>query len=248
MDYDVIGNGYSTYRIPDPRIGKLLETALGQPDTLLNVGAGVGSYEPYDAEVVALEPSSVMIGQRSPLSAPAVQGCAEQLPFPDNSFGAVMSVLSLHHWQNPQQGLRELMRVARERVVLMSWIGYVNRLWLLDYLPEIEDIDRELFPSLEMIEDSCGVHAELIPVPIPANCSDGFLCAWWRRPSAYLQPEVRAAISTFARLDDVERRLRQLSNDLIGGVWQKHNEHLLRRKSMDYGYRLIVLDPRAMRA
>lgn len=241
MDYDDIGKGYSSYRIPDPRISALIETALGRPCSLLNVGAGLGAYEPYDSDLVALEPSSVMISQRSPLSAPVIQGRAEELPFSDNSFEAVMSVLSLHHWQNPERGLAELMRVARDRVVLLSWIGYTNRFWLFDYLPEIEAIDQSVFPSLEAIEDTCGTRAEVTTVPIPANCSDGFMCAWWRRPSAYLQPEVRAAISTFSRMENVENRLEQLSSDLIGGTWQKRNEDLLQRKWMDYGYRIIVL-------
>lgn len=242
MDYDVIGNGYAHYRIPDPRIGSLVEAALGKPGKTLNVGAGVGSYEPYDTDLVALEPSAVMLAQRSPLSAPAVQGRAENLPFADSSFDAVMSVLSLHHWSDQDAGLRELVRVARRRIVLLSWVGFSNRFWLFDYLPEIEAQDQAMFPSIERIEAACGARASVTPVLIPANCSDGFLCAWWRRPSAYLQPEVRAAISTFARLDNVEERLQALHRDLIGGVWQQRNAELLRRTSMDYGYRVISIE------
>jgi len=184
-----------------------------------------------------------MIEQRSPLGAAVVQGRAEQLPFPDKSFDVAMGVLTLHHWQDWQQGLHEVMRVTRDRVVLISWVGFVNRFWLLDYLPELGDIDRDAFPSLDDIEAVCGCKASDDVLPIPANCSDGFLCAWWRRPSAYLQADIRASISIFSTMENVASRLQRLQDDLVSGVWQARNRDILGRPYMDYGYRIITLKP-----
>jgi SAM-dependent methyltransferase len=240
--YDTIGRGYSSYRLPDPRIAAQLESALGDAVSILNVGAGVGSYEPVDRAVTALEISQVMIDQRPPDAAPVVRGEAELLPFDDDCFDAVMGVLTLHHWRDKAAGLREAVRVARKRVVLFSWVGYTNRFWLFDYFPEIESIDSHIFPSVERIASVSGCAVQQIVVPIPADCSDGFMCAWWRRPEAYLDPGVRGAISTFSKLDNVTPRLEQLQRDISSSRWQQRYADLLQRQYMDYGYRVLVLE------
>jgi len=240
--YDVIGQGYRNYRLPDPRIASLLQQALADSNTILNIGAGVGSYEPAGRQVVALEPSWIMIGQRPAGAAPVVQGAAEALPFGDDSFDAAMGVLTLHHWEDPARGLREALRVSRQRLVLLSWVGYVNHFWLFDYFPEIKTIDERIFPSLAWIEEITGCRVEAEPLLIPGDCSDGFMCAWWRRPEAYLDAGVRTAISTFAVLENVEQRLQALQQDLEDGSWKRRYGYLLQRESMDYGYRVLRLE------
>ena len=228
--------------MPDARIAKLLDEALDNAPTVLNIGAGAGSYEPVDRAVVALEPSAVMLAQRAAGQAPAVQGVVESLPFADDCFAACLGVLTLHHWRDQAHGLREAVRVARERVVLLSWVGYVNRFWLFDYFPEIETIDEAIFPTPQWIEEVTGCPVSQGVVDIPADCSDGFLCAYWARPEAYLEPGVRAAISIFPLLQDVEGRLEQLRADLASGAWHERHGALLQRATMDYGYRVLTLD------
>jgi SAM-dependent methyltransferase len=240
--YDSIGRHYRPYRIADPRIARRIQAALGDVGPILNIGAGAGSYEPENVDVVALEPSGVMLAQRGPGQAPAVQGVAESLPFADNAFAAAMGVLTLHHWQDPALGLNEALRVGSGKLVLYSWAGFPNRFWLFDYFPEIESIDEEIFPSLQWMAGVTGaeVHAEV--VPIPADCSDGFLCSYWRRPEAYLDEGARGAISTFPRLENVETRIEKLREDLASGTWYQRHGHLLDLEEMDYGYRVIVLE------
>jgi len=239
--YDTIGKGYSSRRRADPRIASRVTSALGAGDSVLNIGAGTGSYEPSDRSVVALEPSGVMISQRSEFAAPVVQGAAERLPFPDNSFDAAMGLLTLHHWADWQTGLREAMRVARKRVVIFSWIGYVNDFWLTDYFPEIGPISSEGFPTQDEIGELMG-EFDCVPVPVPYDCQDGFLCSYWRRPEAYLDPMVRQAISTFARISDQESGLARLASDLDSGAWAARYAALLDAQDMDYGYRLMAFE------
>ena len=225
----------------DPRIAEILRSALGDSSSIVNIGAGDGSYEPDHCEVVALEPSHIMLQQRGPDRAPAVQGSAEALPFANGQFSAAMGVLTLHHWRDKAAGLREALRVGSGKLVLLTWVGFVNRFWLFDYFPEIEAIDEEIFPTLEWMAQETGAHITAKPVLIPADCSDGFLCAYWRRPQAYLDAGVRGAISTFARLHQVEPRLDALRHDLAWGAWHRRNAELLERDTMDYGYRVVVL-------
>jgi SAM-dependent methyltransferase len=239
--YDSIGRGYRHYRKPDPRIAAQLRAALGNARSVLNVGAGTGSYEPPDRPVTALEPSRVMIEQRAADGTPLVQGRAESLPFPDGSFGAVLGVLTLHHWSDQAAGLREAVRVARDRVVLLSWVADCTRFWLFDYFPEIEAVDKVQFPALDWVTGAVGARVEATVVPVPADCSDGFLCAYWRRPEAYLDPGVCGAISSLARFPDIDTRLQRLRDDLDSGRWQQRYGELLDKDSMDYGYRVLLL-------
>jgi SAM-dependent methyltransferase len=248
--YDRIGRTYTSTRRPDPRIAAAISSALGDARTVLNVGAGAGAYEPVDREVVALEPSPVMIAQRPPDAAPVVSGRAEELPFQDDSFDVVMAVLSDHHWSDRRRGLQELRRVARGRVVLFNADPAQARLfWLTtDYLPEFLDLIRPRYrePGVWQRELRSALgDIELIPVAVPYDCTDGFYGAFWRRPEAYLRPEVRAGISVFAQLscDAVDRAVQALAADLETGKWLNKQRSLLAASELHLGYYVIVAEP-----
>jgi SAM-dependent methyltransferase len=240
--YDTIGRGYARERRSDPRIAARLTAALGDAQSVLNVGAGAGSYEPPDRRVIAVEPSAVMLAQRPSGAASAVQARAEALPFPDSAFDATMAVLTLHHWADRARGLAECARVARRRFVLLTWDPAADAFWLLrDYLPEFVEADREVFPTLAAYAEAFGPNArvEVAPVPIPRDCVDGFLGAYWARPEAYLDAAVRAGISLFA-LPGTETGLARLRADLATGAWHARHGHLLELDALDLGYRLVV--------
>ncbi len=242
--YDTIGRTYARGRRPDPRIAARLTAALGDAQSVVNVGAGAGSYEPTDRRVVAVEPSRVMLAQRPPGAASAVRARAEALPFPDRSFDAAMAVLTVHHWTDRPRGLAECARVARRRVVLLTWDPAAEPFWLLrDYFPQFVEVDRAVFPALAEYAEAFGPGArvEVAPVPVPRDCADGFLGAYWARPAAYLDPEVRAGISSFAR-PGAEAGLARLRADLAAGAWHSRNGHLLAADALDLGYRLVVAD------
>ena len=241
--YETIGVGYRNTRAPDARIAERIHGALGGARTVCNVGAGAGSYEPEDADVVAVEPARTMLAQRGPdASDRVVQGVAEQLPFPDRSFEASMAVLTVHHWVDADGGLAELRRVADRTVVFGFDPGKSRRYWLCDYLPMIGDLDDERAPSVEQQADALGARVEVVPIPV--DCTDGFLCAWWRRPEAYLDPAVRAAISSLAMFDeaDLSPGLERLRADLDSGEWRRRYAELFERDDWDWGYRLFVAD------
>lgn len=240
--YDMIGRGYARGRQPDPRIAARLWAALGDAQTVLNVGAGAGSYEPPGPLVFAVEPSAVMLAQRPLGAASAVKARAESLPFPDGAFDATLAVLTLHHWADRVSGLAECARVARRRVVLLTWDPAAEPFWLLrDYFPEFVDADREVFPAMSVYAEAFGAGArvEAAPVPIPCDCVDGFLGAYWARPAAYLHGAVRAGMSSFAR-PGTEVGLTRLRADLATGAWQARHGHLLAADTLDVGYRLVV--------
>jgi len=237
--YDRIGVGYGAHRRPDPRIGAAILHALGRAASVVNVGAGAGSYEPADRAVVAVEPSAAMIRQRPRGSAPVVQASATALPFRDDAFDAALAVLTVHHWPDRARGLAELRRVARHRVVILTWDPESTGFWLVeDYFPALA-MDREIFPPLEELRRLLGA-IDAHPLPIPHDCVDGFLGAYWRRPHAYLDPAVRGAISTFSKLGDVEAGLARLRHDLEDGTWARRHGHLSTRSALDLGYRLVV--------
>ncbi len=237
--YDTIGLDYADLRQPDPSIDRAIRSALGDAETIVNVGAGSGSYEPLEKSVVAVELSMTMIRQRPPRSAPVVQATAMTLPFKTDAFDASMAVLSVHHWPDKARGLRELRRVSRGRVVILTWDPSFPGFWLTDYFPEVLDTDRPIFPMLHEYEIALG-SVEVIDVPIPHDCTDGFLCAYWRRPEAYLDSKVRSAISTFSKLGDVTTALDKLYRDLKSGDWHRRYGNLLGKTELDLGYRLIV--------
>jgi SAM-dependent methyltransferase len=240
--YDKIGQTYSVKRRPDPRIMAAIAAALGRCEPVLNVGAGSGSYEPVDRRVIAAEPALTMLKQRAPSAAPAVQARAEALPFADRSFAAVLGVLTLHHWADLARGLAECARVARDHCVFLSFdLDAMRKFWLLDYFPSVLAVDRGKSADLSRFSDVFS-DVVLAPVPIPADCRDGFLGAYWRRPDAYLDESVRAGISTLAKLDraELERGLSRLQNDLRSGAWHARHADLAGRDSLDLGYRLVT--------
>jgi SAM-dependent methyltransferase len=237
--YDRIGRSYRSLRREDPRIARRILDALGDATSVLNVGAGTGSYEPRDRRVVAVEPSLVMIRQRDAGAAPAVRPSAPQLPVRDGSFAASLAVLTIHHWNDPARGLQELKRAARRRVVILTFDPSVHTFWIADYFPEIREIDSRSMPSLAEVQRVLG-RTEISVVPVPHDCLDGFLGAWWRRPHAYLEPAVRACISTFSMLRRLESGLAALRADLASGAWQQRYGRLLAQDQLDLGYRLLV--------
>ncbi|MBK7189491.1 MAG: methyltransferase domain-containing protein [bacterium] len=238
--YDHLGRDYGSYRRPDPRLAAAILAALGDAAPVVNVGAGAGSYEPTDREVLAVEPALAMVRQRAPGTAPVVRASATHLPLRSGSFAAALAVLTVHHWPDRVRGLRELARVARERVVILNHDPLAASFWLVDdYFPEIREIDRGIFPTLAEFESALGP-VTVTPLPIPHDCTDGFLGAYWRRPQAYLDPGVRHAISTFARVTEVEAGLARLRADLDSGAWERRHGHLLGLPEVDLGYRLVT--------
>jgi SAM-dependent methyltransferase len=241
--YDTIGRNYAGYRRPDPHLEAQIHAALGDARSVLNVGAGTGSYEPADRTVVALEPSPVMIAQRVRDAAPVVLGRAETLPFPDGAFDAVLALLTVHHWDDVDAGLREMRRVAPRQVVL-TWDPVAMRaesFWLTrDYLPDASGEDWGFAALPEIVAGLRDTRVE--SVPVPHDCRDGFFRAYWRRPAAYLDPDVRASISALALVDDavLAPGLERLRADLESGAWHARHADVLDADSLDLGYRLVV--------
>lgn len=232
--FDHLGVDYARKRQPDPRIAAAIVRALGDADRVVNVGAGTGSYEPRDRQVIAVEPSRTMIRQRAATSALVVQAVAGALPFADRAFAAALAVLTIHHWPDVAAGLAECRRVARDRVVILTWDPDTT-FWLHDYVPALWAYDRNIFPPIA----SFAARA-VVPVPIPHDCVDGFLGAYWRRPAAYLDPAVRFAMSTFSRID-ATAGIARLARDLADGTWAARHADLLGRSELDVGYRVITL-------
>jgi SAM-dependent methyltransferase len=236
--YDTIGISYAELRKPDPRIAAAIDRALGHAETVLNVGAGTGSYEPTGRRLTAVEPSIEMIRKRGPSAAPAIQASADDLPFDDNAFDASMAILTVHHWPDQEAGLRELRRVTRGRVVLLTFDPSC-RPWLTHYLPELAALDEAQMPKMSDYGRWLdGV--EVSPVPVPHDCRDGFLYAYWRRPAAYLDARVRSGSSSFWAISNAEEGLRKLARDLETGEWARRYAELLELDAYDAGYRLVV--------
>jgi SAM-dependent methyltransferase len=238
--YDAIGIGYTNYRRPDPRLAMAILRALGDARTVVNVGAGAGSYEPTDRAVVAVEPARAMIQQRPSGSAPVVQASATDLPFRAAAFEAGLAILTVHHWPDLVQGLTEMARVTQQRIVIVTWDPAVADFWLIaDYFPAIAEIDRQRCPAIEVFRATFGA-IEVHPLPVPHDCCDGFLGAYWRRPHAYLDAGVRSAISTFSKLAAVDAGLARLRSDLASGTWERRYGHLWQQSAADLGYRLVI--------
>ncbi|NRQ36783.1 class I SAM-dependent methyltransferase [Nonomuraea sp. NN258] len=243
--YATLGRGYARLRRPDPRIARVIADALGPARSVLNVGAGAGSYEPAGRRVLAVEPSATMIAQRPEGSAPVVRAVAERLPVADRSFDAGLAVLTTHHWTDLAAGLAELRRVCGRQVVLTWDTAVSDRFWLVErYVPEMGRRERSLATldaALDVLR-GLGARPEVIPVPVPADCVDGFTGAYWRRPEAYLRPEVRAAMSGLTLLDQryLATAMDRLADDLATGRWHDEHGHLLELDSIDLGYRLVT--------
>jgi SAM-dependent methyltransferase len=241
--YDTIGATYTVTRRTEPRIAARVLDALGDARTVLNVGAGTGSYEPTDRAVTAVEPSALMRAQRPAGAAPCVAAAAERLPFADRSFDAAMAFATVHHWQDPIAGLREMRRVARRVVVFThdtTDSGWLDRFWLTrDYLPELGGLVTGR-PSLTDL--AYAIDARVEPVPVPWDCVDGFFEAYWRRPEAYLDESVRRGVSVWARVGpEVEQRaVRSLRDDLASGRWAERNSGLADLEEAELGLRLLI--------
>ena len=237
--YDTIGPNYANLRRPDSSIQMAIDDALAHAESIVNVGAGAGSYEPKNKSVVAVEISNTMLRQRPAGGAPTVQADAMALPFQADAFDASMAILTVHQWPDRRRGLTELRRVTRGPVVILTRDPTYPGFWLTDYIPEVLDADRSIFPDIGEYADVLG-STEVKKVPIPYNCTDGFMCAYWRRPEAYLDERVRSAISTFSKLPDIRSGLEQLKHDLQSGSWQSRYGDLLDQNQLDMGYRLVV--------
>jgi SAM-dependent methyltransferase len=244
--YDRIGTTYATTRRPDPRIRAAIWGALGSAKTVVNVGAGSGSYEPPQT-VLAVEPSAVMIAQRPRRAAPVAQASAEAIPLGDAAVDVALAVLTNHHWGDQERGFAEMRRVARQRVVVFTWDpAFAEAFWMVrDYVPESAAYDRERFLPLERVSELVGAGATVTAVTVPHDCHDGFFGAFWRHPEAYLDPHIRAGMSNLAhfgaRYDPAFERLGQ---DIQSGAWRARHQDLLELTELDLGYRLVVAERR----
>lgn len=239
--YDSIGTTYTVTRRTEPRIAAQVWAALGDARTVLNVGAGTGSYEPSDRDVTAVEPSAVMRAQRPANAARCVAASAARLPFEDESFDAAMAFATVHHWPDPIAGVLEMRRVARRVVVFTCETTdrhWRRRFWLTrDYLPEIDASRVGLATELAR-----AIGARIEPVLIPWDCVDGFFEAYWRRPEAYLDEHVRRGISLWAKVgpEAEMRAVNTLREDLVSGRWAERNRDLLDLEAAELGLRLLV--------
>ena len=242
--YDQLGRGYAVTRRPDPRIAARIEEALGGAHTVLNVGAGTGSYEPLDREVTAVEPSGEMIAQRPAGSAPVVQASAEALPFADDGFDAAMAVLTAHHWPDLEAGLAEMRRVSRERIVIVTFDHQaLADLWIpRDYFPEMLALKRRAgATSGELLQRF--PEASVSPVPVPRDCTDLFFAALWARPELLLDEEVLRPMWVWQSISEEARRSgrERLVADLQSGAWDERFGHLREAEELDVGLRLVVV-------
>jgi len=241
--YDKIGTSYTRTRRTDPRVAARINAALGEARSVVNIGAGTGSYEPTDRSVVAVEPSPTMIAQRAAGAAPVVRAFAESLPFRDDTFDAALAIFTVHHWRDTRRGLEELARIARRQVILSYDAIVEDDFWLVDdYFPEIAALDdaNRAYTS-QAIGRVLDVH-RVEPVIVPSDCIDGFAACYWNRPEAYVDPDVQAGVSGIARLDPAvrERGTERLRADLASGAWDARYGHLRALTELDVGYRLVV--------
>lgn len=243
--YEDIGKGYARTRREEPRISAVLHAALGDARSLVNVGAGTGAYEPRDRHVIAIEPSDVMAAQRPRELAPAIRASAGALPLRDRSVDAAMAVLSVHHWDDEQEaGVREMRRVARGPVLLLTADPQVSgQMWLLaDYMPEVAELDRRIFPPLDRLAGWLGGDVRVVPVPVPRDTVDWTLFSFWAHPERVLDADARAATSGFARMPGavVDRVVAAVARDLDDGTWERRWGHLRALDVYDAGLRLLI--------
>jgi SAM-dependent methyltransferase len=246
VDYEQHGRTYARHRRADPRIAARIHTALGDARTVLNVGAGTGSYEPSDRWVLAVEPSATMRAQRPAEAAPAIAASAEALPLDDDAVDAAMACVTIHHWDPSLAGLAELRRVARGPVVVFTFELDALPEWQHHYLAEGLEIELPRFPAIDAVAAALGGRTRVERIATPGDCVDGFFEAFWRRPEALLDPEVRGAQSMWALLDaGVEERIvAQLAAALESGAWDAEHGHLREQDSFDGALRLVISEAR----
>jgi len=242
VDYERHGRTYSHHRRADPRIAARIHAALGDAHTVLNVGAGAGSYEPDDRWVLAVEPSATMRAQRPAGAAPAIDARAEALPLDDGAVDAAMACVTIHHWESPEAGLAELRRVARGPVVVFTFELESLPAWQHEYLREGLALELPRFPAIDDVAAAVGGQVRVERIPTPGDCLDGFFEAFWKRPEALLDPALRGAQSMWALLEqDVEQRIVQrLAAALSSGAWDAEHGHLRERESFDGALRLVI--------
>jgi SAM-dependent methyltransferase len=243
--YDTIGQGYARTRREDSRFAARIAAALGDARTVVNVGAGAGSYEPRDRHVIAIEPSDVMAAQRPPDLAPAIRAGAGALPLRDAAVDAAMAILTVHHWGADQErGVRELRRVARGPVVILTYDPRVTgELWMMaDYLPEVAEADHAVAPLPEHLAGWLGPATRIEEIPVPRDCADWLLASFWAHPERLLDPAARAATSGLALLPAavLERAVAAVERDLASGAWDARHGHLRELDAYDAGLRLVV--------
>jgi SAM-dependent methyltransferase len=247
-DYEQHGHGYARYRQPDPRIAALVDRALGPARTVLNVGAGAGSYEPAGRYVLAVEPSAVMRAQRPLSLAPAIDAVAEALPLDDGSVDAAMAMITIHQWPDAARGLREMRRVARGPVVIITFDGdALDRFWLAGYSPELMDAERRRYPAISAIRAALGGSAEVSVVPVPADCTDGFTEAYYARPEMFLDDAARGAQSAwgFVTAGEQGAAVARLRADLESGAWDRQHGRWRHEAVFEGSLRLVVAHPPA---
>ncbi len=243
VDYQRLGQGYASRRRTDPRIARLVHDALGPARTVVNVGAGAGSYEPPDHRVVAVEPSAAMFAQRGLDAAPVVRAVAQSLPLPDGAVDAAMAMVTIHQWPDPIAGLREMRRVSRGSVVILTFDpDALAALWLVEYAPELYAAESSRYPTMDVVAASLGRDTTVHPVPVPFDCIDGFTEAFYGRPEQFLDPAVRGAQSAWSFVDDADcaRAMHDLADDLATGRWDERHGHLRSQPEFIGSLRLVV--------
>jgi SAM-dependent methyltransferase len=245
VDYERHGRTYACHRRADPRIAARIHAALGDARTVLNVGAGAGSYEPHDRWVLAVEPSATMRAQRPPGAAPAIDARAEALPLDDDGVDAAMACVTIHHWQTPAAGLAELRRVARGPVVVFTFELDALPAWQKQFLREGLALERPRFPPIDQVAAALGGRTRVERIPTPADCTDGFFEAFWRRPAALLDPAVRSAQSMWAVAgpEREQRIVDRLAAALASGAWDAEHGHLRKLHEFDGSLRLVISEP-----
>jgi SAM-dependent methyltransferase len=244
VDYELHGRTYASHRRADPRIAARIHEALGDARTVLNVGAGAGSYEPEDRWVLAVEPSATMRAQRPAGAAPAIAARAEALPLDDGAVDAAMACVTIHHWESPEAGLAELRRVARGPVVVFTFeLDYLPA-WQLEFLREAVAQELPRFPAIDDVAAALGGRTRVERIPTPGDCTDGFFEAFWRRPEALLDPAVRSAQSVWALVEpEVEQRIvERLAAALDSGAWDAEHGHLREQEELQGALRLVISD------
>ena len=246
FDYEAGGTGYAVQRRTDPRIASYVHAGLGGARTVINVGAGAGSYEPTDREVTAVEPSEAMRSQRGGELAVAIDATAEALPFPDDSFDAAMATVTIHQWGDTDQGLRELRRVSRGPVLILTFDGdALDRFWLAGYVPELIAAERRRYPAISRVTAVLGGTSTVTEIPVPIDCVDGFTEAYYARPEQFLDPAVRRSQSAWGFVDQTatDRAVEHLRADLASGEWDRRYGHLRKQPEFAGSLRLVVAAP-----
>jgi SAM-dependent methyltransferase len=247
FNYDEHGKQYSGQRKTEPAIAAYIERALGDAKTVLNVGAGSGSYEPENRYVIAVEPSLAMRAQRLQNGkTPAIIASGDNLPFDDQSFDATTAFVTIHHWPDMRKGLQELRRVTRGQVIVMTFDPEaLDRFWNAEYFPEVIDVEKQRYPTIQFIVDALGGNCEVWEVPVPFDCADGFQEAFYGRPEAFLQSEVRRAQSAwgFISAEQQENIVKRLAEDLQSGEWDRKYGHFREEPFFTCALRLVIANP-----